>query len=261
MFSISRFKAPRIAAMTTRLSVVNMSTSIPLTSGKLNVDFYFDTVSPYSWPAFEVLCRYKERWDMNIVWKPVYLAGLTKAASNPYLNSMTECPNKAGYSFMDLETRTAKYFNIPLKMKEDPFTLIAVVGSLQQQRFTTAVLQTEPDLLEPLLRSFWVRCWGEDSPVHTVEDITKVARNTGMGEVEIQEALQNMKSDSVKTALKDVTEDAVERGAFGAPTMFFSQDCDNEQMIWGSDRFEMVAHLYKKPWLGPDPDSLERVSS
>ena len=52
---------------------------------------------------------------------------------------MAECPNKAAYQFMDLEKRTAKYFNIPFNMKQDPFNLIGVIGSLQQQRFITAV--------------------------------------------------------------------------------------------------------------------------
>ena len=54
---------------------------------------------------------------------------------------MAECPNKASYQFMDLEKRTAQFFNIPFKMKQDPFNLIGVIGSLQQQRFITSVLQ------------------------------------------------------------------------------------------------------------------------
>ena len=45
-----------------------------------------------------------------------------------------------------------------------------------------------------------------------------------------------MKAEEVKTALKEVTAEAVERGAFGAPTMFFSEQGEREQMFWGSDR-------------------------
>merc|ERR1712130_587383 len=111
----------------------------------LRVDFYFDTVSPYSWPAFEVLCRYKTRWELDIRWKPVFLAGLTKGAGNKHLDNMANCPAKAAYGFMDLDTRTAKYFNIPLRMKEDPSRLIGVIGSIQAQRFVTGALQLYPD--------------------------------------------------------------------------------------------------------------------
>eukprot|EP00090_Calanus_glacialis_P047371 TRINITY_DN9803_c0_g1_i4.p2 TRINITY_DN9803_c0_g1~~TRINITY_DN9803_c0_g1_i4.p2 ORF type:complete len:110 (-),score=44.52 TRINITY_DN9803_c0_g1_i4:24-353(-) len=107
--------------------------------------------------------------------------------------------------------------------------------------------------MERVLRSFWIRSWSEDKDVHTAQDITAVGRSAGMDEEEISNCLAAMKTDPVKTALKAVTEEAVERGAFGAPTMFFHQDGENEQMFWGSDRFEMVAQIYNKEWIGPDP--------
>lgn len=221
---------------------------------KLNVDFYFDTVSPYTWPAFEVLVRYRQRWDLDINYKPVFLGGLTHGASNPYLNSIAECPNKGAYNFMDLEKRTARFFNIPFKMKEDPISLIGVIGSLQQQRFITAVLKNYPHTIESVIRGFWLRSWSEDLDVHTVEDITAVASKAGLDSHQIGHCLEEMKAEEVKTVLKQVTAEAVERGAFGAPTMFFSQQGEREHMFWGSDRFEMVAFLYNKQWLGPDPD-------
>ena len=42
---------------------------------------------------------------------------------------------------MDLDKRMGKYFDIPFKMRQDPVSLIAVTGSLQQQRFITAVVE------------------------------------------------------------------------------------------------------------------------
>ena len=72
-----------------------------------------------------------------------------------------------------------RYFNIPLKMKDDPFRLIGVIGSIQvkksvvhpifsccvsqsqAQRFVTGALQLYPEHTENLLRSFWMRSWGE----------------------------------------------------------------------------------------------------
>eukprot|EP00092_Neocalanus_flemingeri_P034662 GFUD01037709.1.p1 GENE.GFUD01037709.1~~GFUD01037709.1.p1 ORF type:complete len:260 (+),score=75.68 GFUD01037709.1:62-841(+) len=231
---------------------VQLSTSIPA-CGKLDVDFYFDTISPYTWPAFEVLTRYQKRWELDIHYKPVFLGALALAAGNKNMASNPACPNKAAYHLKDLETRTANFFDIPFKMKADPFRLIFTVGSIQQQRFTTAVLQRHPQYMENLLRNFWVRSWSEDKDVHTAGDITAVALLAGMGVEEIEDCLAAMKTETVKTALKEVTEEAVERGAFGAPTMFWHENGENEQMFWGSDRFEMIAQIHGKEWLGPNP--------
>ena len=66
---------------------------------------------------------------------------------------MAECPNKAAYQFMDLDTRTAEFFNIPFKMREDPFRMIGVIGSLKQQRFITAVLKVRDKMTFGIMTS------------------------------------------------------------------------------------------------------------
>ena len=165
---------------------------------------------------------------------------------------MAECPNKAAYQFMDLDTRTAAFFNIPFKMREDPFRMIGVIGSLKQQRFITAVLkvnndihrqtdikttQEHPDKVEKVIRNFWIRAWSEDQDVHTPEDIRIIGDMSGMTEAEVSQCLEVMEDSGVKQRLKEVTDEAVERGAFGSPTLYFSEESgDNEQMFWGSDR-------------------------
>ena len=165
---------------------------------------------------------------------------------------MAECPNKAAYQFMDLDTRTAAFFNIPFKMREDPFRMIGVIGSLKQQRFITAVLQVNidihwqadtkttqehPDKVEEVIRNFWIRAWSEDKDVHTPEDIRIIGDMSGMTESEVSQCLEVMGDPGVKQRLKEVTDEAVERGAFGSPTLYFSEESgDNEQMFWGSDR-------------------------
>ncbi|XP_056332251.1 glutathione S-transferase kappa 1-like isoform X4 [Danio aesculapii] len=46
-----------------------------ISSGKV-IKLFYDISSPYSWLAFEVLCRYKNVWNMELKLKPAYLAGV-----------------------------------------------------------------------------------------------------------------------------------------------------------------------------------------
>ncbi|XP_043935779.1 glutathione S-transferase kappa 1 isoform X2 [Protopterus annectens] len=44
-------------------------------SGKL-LELFYDVVSPYSWLAFEVLCRYRNVWNVDLRLRPGFLGGL-----------------------------------------------------------------------------------------------------------------------------------------------------------------------------------------
>ena len=89
--------------------------------------------------------------------------------------------------------------------------------------------------------------------VHQPEDLRLVGAAAGMKEAEVALCLEAMKGMEVKERLKEVTEEAVDRGAFGAPTLFLREEGGEEEMFWGSDRFDMIASVFGKEWLGPDP--------
>ena len=79
--------------------------------------------------------------------------------------------------------------------------------------------------------------------MHTLEDITAVASKAGLDSKQLSHCLKEMKTEEVKTELKQVTAEAVERGAFGAPTMFFREEGGAEHMFWGSDRSVRLGRL------------------
>ena len=97
--------------------------------------------------------------------------------------------------------------------------------------------QNHPEFAEGVIRNFWLRAWSEDLDVHTPEDIKIIAEKAGMDKDKIAECFDLMKTVPIKDELKAITSEAVDRGAFGSPTMYFTDDAgENEQMFWGSDR-------------------------
>ena len=59
-----------------------------------------------------------------------------------------------------------------------------------------------------------------------------IARDAGLP---VDEALAGISDQATKDALKANTEEAIERGAFGAPTFFVG-----DQMFFGNDRFDFI---------------------
>jgi len=54
-------------------------------------------------------------------------------------------------------------------------------------------------------------------------------------------ALERAQSDKLRGRLDADSRAAVERGVFGAPTLFVG-----DEMFWGNDRFELVRHYIQK---------------
>lgn len=90
----------------------------------------------------------------------------------------------------------------------------------------------------------------------TLED---VAKSAGFDESTSRHMVQSeIGSEKVKAELKRTTSEAINRGAFGAPFIVVesietSASTEDEQVYFGSDRFEQMAFVNAWPWMGPDP--------
>ena len=236
------------------VSVHKRSTGSQKLSNGIPLTFYYDTISPYSWLAFEILQRYRPIWNLVIDFKPVFMGGITKENSNKFLESLTQTPNRVQYMFSDI-VRQGEFYQVHLRVPESPLYLLGVAGSLKQQRFLTAVKKLYPDYLESCSREFWHRCWSEDLDATKDTSIFMVASRAGLKEDEILNCLEEIQTEELKSILKNATSDAVRIGAFGLP--FITIDVDEKlHTFWGSDRFEIIANTIGKKWHGPVPDNV-----
>lgn len=217
------------------------------TAVKKTVELFYDVLSPYSWIAFEVLCRYRIKWNIDLQFKPMFLAGIMEASGN---KPPAQVAAKGRYMAKDLHY-LSQYYKVPVKMIADPMNVIFVKGSLPTQRFLTAVQMQRPELTESLSREIWMRIWHRDEDIVSPESLQQAGRKVGLSDSDIEVFLKQIKEDSVKEKLKQTTQQAIDAGAFGSPWILLHDGSNKTHVVFGSDRMHIVAMLLGEEYVGP----------
>lgn len=221
-----------------------------MTSKKV-IELFYDVVSPYSWLGFEVMCRYRHVWNIELKLRPAFLGGIMQGSGNKPPGLV---PNKFLYMTKDLN-RSAQYFDVPLQAPSDPFEAMFKKGSLSAMRFVAAVQEREKGgdkQVEQVSRELWRRIWSDDKDITQPASLAEAAKQAGLSDGEIKELLQLSMSKEIKEKLKSTTQEALDIGAFGFPLVVCHVD-GKPEIFFGSDRFELMAHCIGEKWLGPQP--------
>lgn len=187
------------------------------------VEFLFDFVSPYSYLAYHQLQKIAKARDAKILWRPILLGGVFQATGN---RSPIEVPLKGKHLFIDLQ-RCAKYFGVAMQM--NPYFPI---NTLPLMRGAVALQMRNDPRLEWYLAVIYSAMFEKPRNLGLPQEIAGVLQEAGF---DPKEFLAMVDQQEVKDQLKQNTAEAVERGAFGAPTFFV-----DGEMYWGQDRLHFV---------------------
>lgn len=187
------------------------------------VEFYFDLGSPYSYLGFFQIQKIAQQHQAEVIWKPMLLGGVFKATGN---NSPMMVPAKAAYSMKDM-ARWSKYWHIPVQM--NPYFPI---NTLQLMRLITAVQLHQPEDFVRILAGLFNAMFGEPKNLNDMNELIQVMTSLGLNVEQVQAWLND---EGVKAQLKKVTEEAIQRGVFGAPTWFVG-----DEMFWGVDHLHFI---------------------
>ncbi|KAL6109328.1 gstk1 [Pungitius sinensis] len=221
-------------------------------ASKKVVELFYDVVSPYSWLGFEIMCRYRNVWNIELKLRPAFLGGVMQGSGNKPPGVV---PKKFQYMGKDL-ARLSEYFDVPLQTPADPFEAMFQKGSLAAMRFVTAVQEREKlgdSQVERVSRELWRRIWNEDKDITEPSSLSEAAMKAGLSDSEIKEVLELSSSKEIKDKLKSATQNALDYGAFGFPLVVCHVN-GKPEVFFGSDRFELMAHCIGEKWLGPQPD-------
>jgi 2-hydroxychromene-2-carboxylate isomerase len=193
----------------------------------MRLEYFFDYVSPFSYLADTQLAGIAQRTGAEIVYRPFFLGGVMNAAKNsPPIN----VPNKGRYMFSDIN-RWQRRYGVPVNPNPH-----FPVNTLHAMRAAVAALGDERfgAFHEAMYRGVWVD--GKN-----LGDEAVLRSEIAAAGLDADAVLARSKEQVVKDELRHNSEEAVERGAFGAPTFFVG-----DEMFWGNDRLDFVEEALRE---------------
>lgn len=187
------------------------------------LEFFFDYGSPFSYLADTQLPALVGRTSAELVYRPMLLGGVFKATGN---RSPGQEPveNKRLYGGLELRRRVAEY-GVPFQSNPH-----FPINTLQLMR--TCVAAQRSGVFEAFHRAVYPAFWAGGLDLGDPDVFSEVLTRAGLDPAKL---LERAGDPEVKAELRATTEEAVARGAFGAPTFFVGAE-----IFFGSDRLPYV---------------------
>ena len=184
-------------------------------------DFFFDFISPYSYLAHKQIRKLEKENNIKINYKPILLGGLHKLAG---VTAAAFIPSKTKYMIRDCKMIAEKH-NIKFKFNTNfpinSITLMRGVFFAQKEK-----------KLSKYIDFFFDAYWKEGLNLNNDKILNSILTSLNIDFNEFHSITSGQK---IKNKLIDETNDAYNKGVFGAPSFIV-----NNKLFWGQDRLEFV---------------------
>jgi 2-hydroxychromene-2-carboxylate isomerase len=196
--------------------------------GQHRVEFLFDYASPYSYLGSLLIEGVCARTGAELDWQPIVLGGVFQANDH---KAPLDKPVRRTYLFEDMRN-LAEFHHAPYRPRTEFFfkpilPLRATLGVTQGAARAKAV------------HALFHGAWALDLDLG---DPAVVERLLGDAGLDGKALVQGANRQEIKDELKAITDKAIARGVFGAPTMLV----DGSKMFWGHDRLPVLEHFLNK---------------
>lgn len=182
------------------------------------IEFFYDFRSPYSYLALTQL----REMDVDIALRPMPILKVMEKVGN--VPTTITCAAKGRYARLDL-ARWARRYGLTL----NPSNMRDNDGDACSRAVLAA---GSPAEAAAITLALYRACWSEGKTLATTDDILAAIAAAGIDAAPIAARID---SPDIVAQLDANTDEAVERGVFGSPTMFVG-----ETMFFGNDRLDFV---------------------
>lgn len=192
----------------------------------MKLEFFFDISSPWTYLGFHNVQPFAKEMDIEIDWKPILVGGIFNTV-NPsvYEGRANPVKVKARYHLKDMQdwARLAG-----LKIIFPP--RIFPINSVKAMR--ACIVLKNQGLLVPFAANVFEAYWSHETDIADDGQLVRILERVGADSGSVMDAIQ---TPEIKDQLKANTQDVIDRGGFGSPTLFLGDD-----MYFGNDRLPLV---------------------
>lgn len=194
-------------------------------------EFFYDISSPWTYLAFSRVEEVAARCGVEIEFKPILVGGVFNAVNETVYEARSNPhPVKGRYYLKDLRD-WAKFCGVTIG--NPPVFPLPAAGIMR-----LALLAQDAGKLVAFSKAAFHAYWGELKDISQADEMRALCDAVGMDGAAALDAIQ---TDAVKARLRDNTQELIDRGGFGSPTMFVNET----DMFFGNDRFELVEAALK----------------
>jgi 2-hydroxychromene-2-carboxylate isomerase len=182
------------------------------------LEFFYDYVSVYSYLADSQLGALD---GADIIYRPMLLGAVMQATGN---RPPATVESKGRYLRADVAAWARRYA-LPLTM--NPLFPQNTLNALR-----LALVAQREGAFSAMHRRLFDAMWVEQKNLGDDAVLATLASEAGL---DPDTSMQAISGQSIKDQLKTNTDEAIARGAFGAPTFFLG-----DRMFFGNDRFDFI---------------------
>ena len=192
-----------------------------------SIEFYFDFSSPYAYIGYKEIKELEKKYPFKIKYMPILLGGLH---------------NSAGITPAAFIKLKSKFMQDDTKLVSEKKKIKFVFNSyfpIKTVNLMRGVIIAEKDnsekiFIEKIFNSIWRDGLNMNDPII----INKVLQNIDLNpEIFLTKAIDK----KIKDKLRKLTDEALKKGIFGAPTFVV-----NKKIFWGQDRLLYALDEVKK---------------
>lgn len=188
------------------------------------VDYYFTSLSPYTYLGHSVFIDIINRNDAEVDYKPVILG---KVFASLGVLPIKERPvARQKYRLVELN-RWATKRQLPLNLQPayfpaDPSLADKIIIALQHTGIDAS----------PFLARVLAACWSEDKNIADEALLREILTELG---IDADKIVLLAQSDATQEQYENNTKEAIDKGVLGAPVYML-----NDEQFWGQDRLDFL---------------------